>query len=1026
MATTIDLSAISTTNIVLSAQQKIAAHPQLEQASVNNVVQAGLGEDVKGVLTQTTTLPKQSSISYVSDINVEAYMRRQTIDFFVYNMRPNRRVYPFFSGTDISKIVQKPNVVELDNNRPFYSLLPKSTAELSLISGSGIVVSDKPPIYLVTDSKGNQSIELNDAVTPGTVTVNGETLTYTSIDIPTQSQDTAHTAQGWTSKDGGTIVGPVETQSEYIFIGGGLAKVYYTEYAKNGRTILYISEIEDINVNLTTMTGNTLYGLRSSSLANVVSYQHHSGVLRLTDTPTTDSAAIGGDKVYESIGVVRLSQDASNEDNYYVGNTFTILDGYIPGETTKITSYDGATRKAYLDPPLKGVGDLVARRGVKYSIGDARDPYVNGQVISHYTSNKGFFGGTIHLPGPSVSSPFMFKTGEKLFKITDSAQSDSEESTTIAEYIFNSYGLNISRGQIIINNPEGKVTVGSAQGAVPTQDAAPILPPVNDTFSSSATGGGVVQGYKKISPIAQSFYISEVDYPKGIFVPYIDLFFSTRGALPVEVQLRTMVNGYPDSKNIVPGAVAVVEAEDVRVTGSPDPTSPLSYTRFTFNSPVYLFPGFEYAIIVNSNDYDYEIYATELGEKVIGSDRIVSEQPFLGSLFRSQNGSTYSAIQTEDLMFVLHKCEFVTDGQIEFFEEKFPEKTYKYWQENTYYNSNTAYDVFAVHSDSIEIPGTALDYSYRSTNIADLSVDPSYTSFKPDYMVPMTERKVLFGREYPTVSYKMKVGLTTTSKDVSPIIYVERQHLARSATMINDLWITASGIQISNTGNGYTTQNTSITFSSNTGIGANGYPLFLIENSANLSANGLPGVTSKIGGFYLDGIGSGYADDITINITSSDANVVNAVVRVPSETDPSGGPAIARYISKTVTLAPEFNAGDLRVFLTAIKPLNTNLYVYYKVKNTYDNEAIEEKKWTLMTQATGPGGEIAYSAGSVPIELEYRPSFTSNTIVYSSSTATFNTFNQYKIKIVMASSGTTLDKIPYVFDMRAIALPGTA
>jgi hypothetical protein len=1043
MATT-DLSAIDTTSIALSAQKNIAAHPIQEFSSVNNVVQPGLGEEVKGVLTQTTTLPRQSSINYVSDINIEAYMRRQTIDFFVYNMRPNRRLYPFFSGKDISKIVQKPNIVELNNNKSFYSLLPKTTSELSRLAGSseprnrGIVVCDKQPTIIATDVNGNQAVDPNigreidlneEVITIGIPQPDrGGTTTpiaYQTIAPPICPPVTEHEDNGWTPGDGGTIVGPIETQSEYVIIGGGIARVYYTEYAKNGRTILYISEIEQMNPDLITMAGNTVMGIRSQSTASVVSYQHHSGWLRLTDTPTTDATNIGGDKVYESLGVVRLSQDASNEDGYYVGNSFTILDGYIPGETTRITSYIGATRKAYVDPPLKGVKDLVAIRGVKYSIGDARDPYISGNIISHYSSTKGFFAGTIHLPGPSLSSPFKFTTGEKLFKITDSAQNDSDDATTIAEYIYNSFGLNISRGQIIVNNPDGKVTVGSAQGAVPTADAAPLLPPVNDTFSSTASAGGVVQGYKKISPVAQSFYISEVDYPKGIFVPYIDLFFSTKGSLPVEVQLRVMTNGYPDAKSIIPGAVSVVESEDVRISVSPDPTNPLTYTRFTFNSPVYLFPGFEYAMIVSSNDYDYEIYATELGEKIIGSDRIVSEQPFLGSLFRSQNGSTYSAIQTEDLMFVIHKCEFVNNGQIEFFEEKFPEQTYEYWQRNTYYNSNTAFDVFSVHSDSIEIPGTTLDYSYRATNLNDLSVDPTYTTFKPDYMIPMSERKVVFGKEYPTVSFKMKLGLTTTSKDVSPIIYVGRQNLARSATIINDLWITPGSIQISNTGNGYTTQNTSVIITANTGSGANGYPLFLINNGANISANGLQGTTSQIGGFYLDGRGSGYAEDINISIVSSDANVVNAVVRIPSETDPSGGPAAARYISKTVSLAPEFNAGDLRVFLTAIKPINTNIYVYYKVKNTYDNEAIEEKRWTLMKEVTGPGGEIAYTSGSIPIELEYRPSFSSNTIVYSSSTATFNTFNQYKIKIVMASAGTTLDSIPYIFDMRAIAIPGT-
>ena len=73
-----------------------------------------------------------------------------------------------------------------------------------------------------------------------------------------------------------------------------------------------------------------------------------------------------------------------------------------------------------------------------------------------------------------------------------------------------------------------------------------------------------------------------------------------------------------------------------------------------------------------------------------------------------------------------------------------------------------------------------------------------------------------------------------------------------------------------------------------------------------------------------------------------------------------------------------------------------------------------------MTQKVG---EVNYSSHLNPIELEFRPSMNSNNIVYSTNTATFDTFNQFKIKIVMSSSDTVLTKIPYVYDMRAIALP---
>lgn len=998
MATT-DLASIGATNILLSAQQKVAAHPIDEQQNLNNTSQ-NLGQEVRGVLSQTSTLPGQTVINYVSDISVSAYMRRFTIDFLVYNMRPNRRIFPFFSDVDVTKIIQKPNIVTLDNNKNYFSILPRTTSELALITEN--IITPETTNEITTDINGNV-IDL------------GETAIITEY------------VENWTPSDAGTVAGPIQTQKERLFIGGGIADIYFSEYDENGRTVLYISQIEDLNPNLTNIIANTVVGVRSSSISNVISYVHNSGVLRFSED-IVESGSIDVENIFGSLGVAKLSVDASDEDGYYVGNTFTLLNGTIPGETTQIIAYEGATRKVTLSPTLKGAGELRGKQSLYYSIGDPKVQYTNDKIVGHYTSPKGFYAGRIHLPGAKVTSPYMFRTGEKLFKITDSYQNDSSKATTIAEYIFNSYGVNISRGQIIINNPNSTAVSGTQNQNGISEDAAPLLPPVNNgILTNEITGPAPAQGYKKLSPIAQSFYISEVDYPKGIFVPYIDLFFAAKGKLPIELQIRPIVNGYPDAKNIVPGAVAVLQAEEVKLTGAPDPTNPLSYSRFTFNSPVYLYPGFEYAMVVHSNDYDYEIFVSELGEKVVGSDRIVSEQPFLGSLFRSQNGSTYSALQTEDLMFVVHKCEFVTDGQIEFYEEKFPGELIQYWQDHTYTVSNTAYDTFVVHSDSIALPGTDLTFSYRSTSFANVEMDNNYTEFKPDRLIALEDRKVLYGKQWPTISYKMKVALSTTSKDVSPIVYVEKQHIARTSTIINNLGLNSDMILLSSSGEGYTEQNTSVVITANTGSGANLMAALLIDNRVNTGSNGFSttGKTSQIGGFIIDGVGSNYAEDINITITSSDANVIPAVVNVKSETDPSGGPASCRFISKTVNLAPEFNAGDLRVFLTALKPLNSEIYVYYKIRNNYDDEPLDRKNWVKMVEQTGPAGEAYYTTSGIPIELEFRPSFSSNTIVYSTSTATFNTFNEFKIKIVLASYYTTLDKIPYVFDMRAIALPGT-
>ena len=51
-----------------------------------------------------------------------------------------------------------------------------------------------------------------------------------------------------------------------------------------------------------------------------------------------------------------------------------------------------------------------------------------------------------------------------------------------------------------------------------------------------------------------------------------------------------------------------------------------------------------------------------MGETDVDGLRVVSQQPHLGVLFKSQNNRTWSAVQSEDLKFTLKKAEFNTSG----------------------------------------------------------------------------------------------------------------------------------------------------------------------------------------------------------------------------------------------------------------------------------------------------------------------------------------------------------------------------
>ena len=64
------------------------------------------------------------------------------------------------------------------------------------------------------------------------------------------------------------------------------------------------------------------------------------------------------------------------------------------------------------------------------------------------------------------------------------------------------------------------------------------------------------------------------------------------------------------------------------------------------------------------------------------------------------------------------------------------------------------------------------------------------------------------------------------------------------------------------------------------------------------------------------------------------------------------GNASCKYISKRLVLADGLDAEDIKVFISAYKPSGTNIYVYAKVLNAADQEAFEDKDWSLLDQVT--------------------------------------------------------------------------
>ena len=107
-------------------------------------------------------------------------------------------------------------------------------------------------------------------------------------------------------------------------------------------------------------------------------------------------------------------------------------------------------------------------------------------------------------------------------------------------------------------------------------------------------------------PLAQSFL---VEASGGMMMSSIDLFFQQKDTnLPVSVDIRNMVNGYP-GQTIIPFSTVTKNPADVNIS-----TDGSTATTFTFDSPVYLEEGREYCFVVYSNSNEYECFISRMGE----------------------------------------------------------------------------------------------------------------------------------------------------------------------------------------------------------------------------------------------------------------------------------------------------------------------------------------------------------------------------------------------------------------------------
>lgn len=160
--------------------------------------------------------------------------------------------------------------------------------------------------------------------------------------------------------------------------------------------------------------------------------------------------------------------------------------------------------------------------------------------------------------------------------------------------------------------------------------------------------------YQVLDPLAQSFFIDEASV-----ITKVDLFFASKDDfVPVFVQLRKNANGQPGSY-IIPFSESYLYPADITISGDGSVASTL-----TFSSPIYLEIG-EYSLCLGSNSTNYRVHVSELGEDDTVTGNRITEQGSIGALYKSQNASAWTPVQTEDLKFALYRAKYTVDSPID-------------------------------------------------------------------------------------------------------------------------------------------------------------------------------------------------------------------------------------------------------------------------------------------------------------------------------------------------------------------------
>jgi hypothetical protein len=655
------------------------------------------------------------------------------------------------------------------------------------------------------------------------------------------------------------------------------------------------------------------------------------------------------------------------------------------------------------------------------------------------TDANGALSGTFNLPDPDVTNPTnSFRTGTRIFKLTNEPNNIAANTTSFAT-------ANYVASGIVETDQRTITSVGNAQIQ---QQSVTDSRSINNVTTSSTD-----DTVNWVDPLAQSLLVGTLQ--GGFCATSVDIFFATKDAnIPVMLQIREMQNGSP-TQSVVPFSTVVLNPSSINISSDAS-----IKTNFLFPSPVYLKQNVEYAIVLISNSNAYFVWTALMGDLELNTDRLISQVPYTGLLFKSQNASTWVPSPAEALKFTLYRAVFNTAvlgiGIVE--NPVLPLRSLPNLSLVTYNGYNTIRILHPNHGMpagskvTITIPPGAGNVNW-STNFNGIPVSDIIPTVNGDLRTSSWASgiadTVLGSRTYTVNNVELdsytidivdgtNVAVNATSSGLTGVTLTVTENYAYDVMMpiINEL-------NFPGTSTNYyfraitekSTHGAQIPYQRDLG-GVFPFTQFIPNKNFELTSPRV--VASLVNETNLINMGSAFANKSLvweINLTSTLNNLspmvdmsrcsailinnridykidVNTPVTVPTAAAPPyiaptvaiGGTDSAQYITRPVSLAVAANS--IHFLLSVMWPYGAQVDVYYKILPTNTNATFGSQPYVLMS----PDPNTNFSPAQNPTDFKD----------YYWTADNIGEFTTFAIKVVMRSTNSSA--VPLCMSLRAIAL----